>query len=282
MFRVIGVGDNVVDKYLDCRIMYPGGNSLNFAVYARKLGYESAYLGVFGDDKAAALIQKSLDEFGVDHSRCRIEKGENGFSCVNIIDGDRKFVVGNNGGVSREHPLVLQQDDLEYLKQFDLLHTSCYSFMEKELPKLRELPGVVSFDFSHIMDENYLKTICPYVDFALLSCGGMKEREIKEKMHTVNRLGCQYVLASMGEKGTMFFFEQQFYFQPSEKTSVVDTLGAGDSLFTAFATRFLRGIKENGTTSPERIQSALQKAVEFATETCQLNGAFGCGMAYDQ
>lgn len=281
MIRVIGVGDNVVDKYLDCRMMYPGGNSLNFAVYARKLGYESAYLGVFGDDAAAALIQKALDDFGVDHSRCRLEKGENGFSCVNIIDGERKFVVGNNGGVSREHPLVLTKEDLSYLQPFDLMHTSCYSFIEPELTKLHQLPGILSFDFSHMLDENYLKTVCPYVDFALLSCGGMKEKEIREKMHTVHRLGCRYVLASMGEEGTMFFDGQQFYFQPSQKTAVVDTLGAGDSLFTAFAARFVTHLKADGEVSPAQIQAALQKAVEFATETCQLNGAFGCGKAYD-
>lgn len=30
--KVLGLGDNVVDKYENLGIMYPGGNSLNFAV----------------------------------------------------------------------------------------------------------------------------------------------------------------------------------------------------------------------------------------------------------
>ena len=36
--RVLGFGDNVVDKYEHEGIMYPGGNCLNFAVYARMIG----------------------------------------------------------------------------------------------------------------------------------------------------------------------------------------------------------------------------------------------------
>lgn len=33
--KVLGLGDNVVDKYENLGIMYPGGNSLNFAVFAK-------------------------------------------------------------------------------------------------------------------------------------------------------------------------------------------------------------------------------------------------------
>ncbi len=36
MVKVIGLGDNVVDKYEHIRTMYPGGNALNFAAYAKK------------------------------------------------------------------------------------------------------------------------------------------------------------------------------------------------------------------------------------------------------
>lgn len=43
MVKVIGLGDNVVDKYEHIRTMYPGGNALNFAAYAKKLGINSAF-----------------------------------------------------------------------------------------------------------------------------------------------------------------------------------------------------------------------------------------------
>lgn len=42
---VLGFGDNVVDKYEHIKTMYPGGNAVNFAVFAKKLGVDrSAYM----------------------------------------------------------------------------------------------------------------------------------------------------------------------------------------------------------------------------------------------
>ena len=32
--KVIGIGDNVCDKYIHLNMMFPGGQALNFAVYA--------------------------------------------------------------------------------------------------------------------------------------------------------------------------------------------------------------------------------------------------------
>ena len=53
--RVIGIGDNVVDRYTNKRIMFPGGNAVNFAAYAAQCGADSAYLGVIADDKEGRL-----------------------------------------------------------------------------------------------------------------------------------------------------------------------------------------------------------------------------------
>lgn len=38
MIKVLGLGDNVVDKYMHIKTMYPGGNALNIAVLARLSG----------------------------------------------------------------------------------------------------------------------------------------------------------------------------------------------------------------------------------------------------
>lgn len=59
MLRVVGVGDNFVDRYWDENTMYPGGNSVNFAVYARQQGAFSAYCGVLAEDREARLIERA-------------------------------------------------------------------------------------------------------------------------------------------------------------------------------------------------------------------------------
>lgn len=65
MMNVIGIGDNVVDKYVHTQTMYPGGNALNFAAYAAMLGHNAAYLGIFGNDAAAEHVMQVLDKVGV-------------------------------------------------------------------------------------------------------------------------------------------------------------------------------------------------------------------------
>ena len=82
MLRVLGLGDNVVDKYMHTHTMYPGGNALNFAVYAKMFGIEAGYLGVFGDDEAAIHVYNTAHELRLDLSHCRFHTGENGYAEV--------------------------------------------------------------------------------------------------------------------------------------------------------------------------------------------------------
>ena len=45
--KVIGIGDNVCDKYYPAMIMYPGGQAMNFSVYAKMLGARLRLYGGF-------------------------------------------------------------------------------------------------------------------------------------------------------------------------------------------------------------------------------------------
>ena len=52
MKRVIGIGDNVCDKYYPSKIMYPGGQAMNFSVL-QKNGSRCSLHGRFGTDSVA-------------------------------------------------------------------------------------------------------------------------------------------------------------------------------------------------------------------------------------
>ena len=60
--KFIGMGDNVVDRYVNKKVMFPGGNAVNFAAYAKLCGVGSAYLGVFANDREGRLIRSALSE----------------------------------------------------------------------------------------------------------------------------------------------------------------------------------------------------------------------------
>ena len=40
--KLLSVGDNVIDYYVNTGEMYPGGNAVNVAVHASKIGVDAA------------------------------------------------------------------------------------------------------------------------------------------------------------------------------------------------------------------------------------------------
>jgi len=279
--RVIGVGDNVVDKYMYKKTMYPGGNALNFSVYAKQLGIEAAYLGVFGNDRAGEHIIATLKRLDVDISHCRQHEGENGFAAVDLVDGDRVFIGGNGGGVQIDHPIVLSIEDLEYIKSFDIAHSSIYSDMDLELHKLKEFGILVSYDFSSDYTDALLKKNCKYVDISLLSCGQLADDEVENLLKRVQSYGSKLVLGTMGSRGSIVYDGQSFYRQEPHFVQPVDTLGAGDSFFTAFILHYLSGKKESPAIQEGfLLKSSMEKGAEFAAKTCLVDGAFGHGISF--
>lgn len=297
MIKVLGLGDNVVDKYMHMKTMYPGGNALNIAVYAKFMGMDAAYLGVFGDDDAAAHVYHTVSELGLDLSHCRFEIGENGYASVTLKDGDRVFGNSNKGGVSRECPMKLTALDAAYISGFDLCHTSIFSYVESELEIIRKASGFVSMDFSDRYDDAYLKKCCPYIDCAAISCGDKPEDEILEEIKKILDYGCRHiVIATRGSKGAILSVDGKLYEQSPCLVDAVDTMGAGDSFIASFLVNYLDGMK-NVVDFPEKagtlgittgeeykdtlIRLCLYKAAVFSSEQCQRDGSFGCGAKFD-
>lgn len=288
--KVIGIGDNVCDKYVHLQTMYPGGQALNFAVYTKMLGADSSYMGVFGRDEAADHVIRTLDELKVERSRCRQHDGENGYARVTLVDGDRVFLNSNKGGIAKEKPLDLSEEDLAYLTEFTHIHTTNNSHFDSQLPKLSERGFSVSYDFSgQWTNEEKVAAVLPYVSYVFLSCGAIAEEEAKEICRTMHDKGAQMVIATRGSYGAMLYDGQDFYIQPPKLVEAVDTLGAGDS----FAAAFLLSYMESLTKEPDKmkqdrdfysreIKKAMEKGAEFASETCMVRGAFGHGIGFTE
>jgi fructoselysine 6-kinase len=281
MMKVIGIGDNVVDKYEHLRTMYPGGNALNFAIYAKRLGVDAAFLGAFGTDREAAHVQESIQEIGLDISHSKVYEGENGCARVTLQDGDRVFLGSNRCGVLREQGLNLTADDFNYIKEFDLVHTGLYGFTEPELAKIKELGVPIGFDFSSDFTENQVNEIVPFVDYAYFSCSHLNTDEMLNLMLKVTKMGCKLVLCTMGEKGALLFDGTKFYLQEPKLVKAIDTMGAGDSFITCFMVNFLSQIKEGSLEQDQIITKSLEQAADFSSQQCLVDGSFGYGKVYE-
>ena len=245
MIKVLGLGDNVVDKYMHIHTMYPGGNALNIAVTAQIMGAQAAYLGVFGDDDAGMHVYDTIRKMGVNTLHCRFKKGENGYSEVKLVDGDRTFIGSNQGGVSKEHPLDLTELDYAYIAQYDLCHTSIFSYTEPYLERLSQMSTFLSMDFSNRYDDEYLKKNCPYIDCAAISCGNASKDDVEEEIKKIVSYGCRHiVIATLGSRGAVVYVDGKIYEQSSCLIKAVDTMAAGDSFIASFLIHYLEGMKD--------------------------------------
>lgn len=296
MIRILGLGDNVVDKYMHTGQMYPGGNALNIAVFAKLLGAESGYFGVFGDDYAGRHVYRTALGLNVDLSHVRFHSGVNGYAEVRLENGDRVFVYSNKGGVSKEHPIELTKLDKEYISEFDIVHTSIFSHLEQQLPIIRKAADFISMDFSDKADDAYFRQTAPYIDCACISCGDMEEEEIKGQIDRIAEYGCQrMVIATRGARGVLLMIDGKIYLQSSCLVEAKDTMGAGDSFITCFLLNYMDGMKEavDFTEQPAYqgivtkseyqdllIRTSLYRAAVYSAKNCLKDGSFGYGRAF--
>lgn len=282
--KIIAIGDNVCDKYLSRGKMYPGGQCVNTCAYTRLNDTQAAYLGKFGDDAVANYNQMTLDVLGVDHSHCRVFEGENGFALVTLKGNDRVFLGSNKGGIARENPFAFTQEDLDYIKGFQVIYTNLNSYIEEDLPLLASTGVPIAYDFSLRWTDEYLERVCPHIQIALLSCAHLTAEKREEEMRKVAALGVPVVLGTIGEDGSYVLYNGEFaYASAVHADDVIDTMGAGDSYFAAFLCHLLSvsatGALLEGTVEEnmQLLKQAMDKGAAFAARTCAMEGAFGFG-----
>ncbi len=265
--ELVCVGDNTVDVYVDEGVMYPGGNAVNVAVRATRLGVGTAYIGCLGDDQLGAVLSTALDVEGVDTSRLRVVAGPNAHAEVRLRDGDRVFTDGT-AGVSA---FVPDDGDLALASGARVVHTGECSLIEDHLGALRGAAQLLSFDFSE-RDWTYVVALAPYVDLAILSrpSGTADPRRVAD---AVLALGPTQVVVSTGAGGALWTDGDRTVAADAPPADVIDTLGAGDSLIA----RILAGV-----ISEEDPNDFMPAATAYATASCMERGAFGQGAPFDR
>ncbi|MFN8194767.1 MAG: PfkB family carbohydrate kinase [Nocardioidaceae bacterium] len=259
---LVCVGDNVVDVYVDEGFMYPGGNALNVAVHATRIGATpAAYVGALGTDHAGKVVLAALEAEGVDTGRTRVVDGPNAFATVRLVAGDRVFSQGGVG-VSRFTP---DAGDLALAAAARVVHTGECSMMEPHLDALSAAARFLSFDFSE-RDWDYVEAHAPHADLAILSRPERSSDDPLEVAARVLELGPTQVVVSSGAKGALWADRTRHLHAAAPDARVVDTLGAGDSLIA----RLLVGIVEGETPDVW-----LPAATAYATAACMERGAFG-------
>ncbi|MFF0835388.1 MULTISPECIES: PfkB family carbohydrate kinase [unclassified Streptomyces] len=282
--NVLGLGDNTVDRFVDRGTDYPGGNCVNVAVYARRLGLDAAYAGVFGDDDLGTRLRAAVAAQGVGTDHSVVRPGATSVSTLHVRDGDRVFLGYEPGGEAVRRPLPLTPSLLAYAASFSLVHSSVYSGTEAGLPRLAGAGPLVSFDFSdeeEFRTPAYLDRVCPHVDLALLSCSHLDEAATRALLAEAVRRGAGLALATRGLHGAIVHDGRTTAVAPARTAapgSLSDTMGCGDAFLTGFAVSLLgAGWSRRVAPAPAALRDALRRGAEEAYRQCFVEAAFGHG-----
>jgi len=258
---LLTVGDNVVDRYLERGVLYPGGNAVNVAVHGRRCGAGTAYIGAVGTDLAGRTVLDALVAEGVDTSMLRVVDGPNASADVRVVDGNRVFDHGDPG-VSN---VVLTSADFAAVAAATVVHTGECSMVEDQLADLSAAASRLSFDFSERPDD-YVAEYAPLVDIAIRSLPSASVDDALSEARRIQALGPGLVAVTMGAGGAVAVQGELVVQAPAPATDVVDTLGAGD----AFIARLLTGL-----IAEVPLTELLGAATAYASHTCATFGAFG-------
>ncbi len=277
--KLLGLGDNVIDHYLNTGEQFPGGNAVNVAAHASLLGHTASYLGNLADDSFSQVIRDALDFAGVDYSHSPSIPCSSTKRCLyNIVQGERQFLdidLGKNWA----GPHCITEQDLHYMKKFDLIHSCCNAKMEDELYKLAPLPALFTYDFSvkeKYRTNSYLKKICTNLDLALFSCNHYTNDQILQFAKHIHSYGAKHILITCGSSGQYFYNGDSLLFHPAMLVKARDTMGAGDAFLSCFVVSlYALGWRKGTVISTEHAEQALSAAAQYAAENCLREGGFG-------
>lgn len=259
--NLVAVGDNITDCYPEFDLMFPGGNCVNVAVHAARLGTSTSYVGSVGDDHRGRHLADALRSEQVDTSHLRIQPGATGYATVLHHDGERTFGPFDRGASQ----VSLRPADFDFAAQHAMAHSSYAAQLESDIPALAQRVPV-SFDFDAHTGDEYAQQLISSVTYAFFSAAHLTAEESRELLRWACGGGASSALATRGAQGAIYFDGSTFTTQPAQRATVRDTLGAGD----AFVAAVLHGILTG-----QPAAQFLARAASVSASVCENLGAFG-------
>ena len=264
----------------------PGGKGANQAVAAARLGADTTMICKVANDVNGNMSLSFMKDEGIHIKRTGFSQKPTGIAMIVVSEktGNNNIVVvlGANEDLNRadideakieEGDVLVAQFEtpLEVTKYFftkgrevgsiNVLNPAPANKVDKEL---MELTDVV------IMNETELNLVSEYY----VRTPGLYDEDTQLALHKLSaEYGNKVYIATLGDKGVISLFNNQFIRVESNKVNAIDTTGAGDCFVGAFAAF----ISENN--KAEALSAALKFANEAASISVTRKGS-GVSMPY--
>lgn len=268
--RILGDGETAADREQLERIpeyegaepklagIFPGGSAANTIYGLAKLGVNTGFCGVVGDDEAGRIMVEDFRGVGVDTSQIKVKpEVKTGLAKCYSDKLNFRYISVTPGANSL---LVTNDIDPDYLNRAEVLHISSFvddAQLEVLLGLVDKLDSPVKISFSpgELYATKGLKKLNPILARTHILFVNEKEIErltgkgFQKGAEVCLKQGCHIVVVTLG-KGTGYktvmatsyirTSGDEYAVEPANKKMIssLDTIGAGD----AFAAGFLYGL----------------------------------------
>lgn len=241
------------------------GVACNIAKAMGTLGDQITLLSMTGNDFSAEYIRQELSGAGLDVSHIKPSLKETPGSVV-LYDGEGRRQIYCDLKDIQEASYDFPED---VCRGADVV-IACNTNFNRALLPLAKTAGVPIATDVHVLSniwDDYNRDFMRYADILFLSDEGIGE-DYRGFLTELERVyGTPIIVLGRGSKGAAMYLKEQnrFYELPAVQIGpVVNTVGAGDALFSAFVHYYAQG------RSP---QAALIRAQLFASAKIGVSGA---------
>lgn len=237
LFRISGLPVEGQRSKVDAYAIQGGGMVPTALVTLQRLGVDSSFVGITGDDKEGDHIRIGLEEEGVDTEGVITDPGT--LSRVTLVlvdsrDGERTFIPRK--GTHRN--LTPADLDSELISRASALHLDDADPTALAAAQLAHEAGVPVFLDATWQNESMVDLL-PLVDVAIagerFAADWSSGATPKQVATDLVRAGARIGVVTLGSKGGVAVYSDLSVTKWSSfKINVVDTTGAGDSFHGAF------------------------------------------------
>ena len=244
--RIAGPGEEV--GIIDIN-KAPGGSAANTIVALARLGVDTGFIGVLGNDNEGDIILNTFRKEGVDAVIKRIN-GCTG-AAIGFIDSKGERTLYIYPGVNDE--LRINDIDMEFVANSKFVHMSSFvnraqlEMLCEVATQLKESKSKLSFSPGMLCSKYELADLCTIIERSEVVF--LSENELESLVSGNNYenrasklldIGASIVCVTLGERGCYVVntAAESYLVEAYPTADVVDTTGAGD----AFAAGFLYGL----------------------------------------
>jgi len=256
MFDCVGVGRICVDllsiykKFpeIDSKIkseemLLEGGGQISTSLVAlSRLGLKVKIIGRAGNDLVGKFAVERLKKEGVDIKDVIYHNEKSPLASIWIDKKTGKRTILYSSFTKKLKPLTIKDDIIKNTKIFMFDPQESHTLL-KNINRIKKFGKKIIFDAER--KQKGIEKIIKEVDYFVASSDFIKSYfgnlRIKEGILKLYEIGAKFVCVTMGEKGSIAYYNNRWIKVPIYRVKVKDTTGCGDTFHSGFTYGVIKG-----------------------------------------